>query len=379
MDIIKIIREEYQRLYENIGDNDWYNDEESLADKMLNQRFGISTQEKKPSLVDQQGKFIGYVGGDKSQPIYLNPKSLDGFDDQCRGAIFANGDLYLSKSSEVYHYRLFLALEQRGIIANGEARHYAAFPDKYVAVIRLGTSTDFLPSSNYGKDEAEYVQKVFDVANKSHPNYTFRFSGKFSNIIREEIQKFYNENINDNDWYDDEDSIADRMYAKIGIQKQEKQSQEPPTTEKGKYVGSLYKDTYPDIPMAIYLNPKNLNEFEPSVRAVLMQNGDIYVSVNKKVYHEEMLVFLQEKNIVPVNSQNLYYIKNSMPEEFIAVQRKGRSDVFEPSELLTNYLPEHFLDILSLGNEKHSYQFVVNDVEVMKGYYNRINSNTYYQ
>ncbi len=169
MDILKIIREEFQRVYEN---DDWYNDEESLADKMLNQRFGISTQEKQQTFDNQQGKFVGYVGGDKSQPIYLNPKSLEGFDDKCRGAIFANGDLYLSKSSEVYHYRLFLALEQRNIIANGEAVHYSNFPDKYIAVARKGNSNVFIPSENYKDDSYDYIVNVFNN-NKNH-NLVFK-------------------------------------------------------------------------------------------------------------------------------------------------------------------------------------------------------------
>ncbi len=191
-------------------------------------------------------------------------------------------------------------------------------------------------------------------------------------IICEEYQRLY-ENINSNDWYvDDDESIADKMYAKFGISANQQQSQEPPSTTKGKYIGSFYRESYPGIPMAVYLNPKNLSEFNPSVRAVLMQNGDLYVCANNKGYHEDILILLAKLNIVPINSQNVYYIKDHMPKEFIAIRRIGRSDTFEPSEILDFIQPEHFLNILSLGNEKQPYQFVINGVEVMKGYYDRI-------
>lgn len=199
-------------------------------------------------------------------------------------------------------------------------------------------------------------------------------------IICEEYQKF-NQSLGLNelqdDWYDDEESIADKMYAqRFGMQNTKPTT--APLLTQGEYLGTFVKDSYPDTPIPVYKNPESLSGFQASVRAIVKNNGDLYITSDNKAYHEELLVFLAEKNIVKVNSNNLYYIPDSAPLDFIAVQRQGLTNRFEPSSLYDNILPIEQLDALANANEKLPYQFTVGDIEVMKNHYQEIYPYYYY-
>ena len=152
---------------------DWFDDEEGLADKMYASRFGINTQQpqqSKPKL-ESQGELVGYLESNPDYPIYRNPETLDGFDDNCRGVIFANGNLYLCTNYEIYHRRLFDFLQVKDL-ENVDPKFYYLFPDRYVAVARINRTNTFVPSESYKDESYPYIVETF--SKYRNPNIKFQ-------------------------------------------------------------------------------------------------------------------------------------------------------------------------------------------------------------
>ena len=349
MDIIKIIREEYQRLYEN---NDWYNDEESLADKILNQKYGISTQGNKKEFDNREtsGKFIGNVNGDI--PIYLNPKSLEGFDEYCRGVIMANGDLYMSKSFNTNHKYIFRLLSSKGILPVDYLNKYWKTPEKFIAIERIKNTNNFVPSIAYEDDQLDVVNKFFQSVQSKHPfiklTTDFNQNNALVEIIKEELE----------DWFDNnEPSLADNIYNnKLGINADNDNTND--TYSQGEYIGST-TNSYNTTKVKIFLNPLSLNKFQTNCRGIVMDSGDLYLCDSPNLTHYNIIDFLSKKNIIANNMKNWYY--RIVPTNFVAISRYYTSDEFVESESYFQQ-PEIFKGILEIFNEinkNNKYRFTI--------------------
>ncbi|MCK9416727.1 hypothetical protein M0Q97_08740 [Candidatus Dojkabacteria bacterium] len=166
-------------------------------------------------------------------------------------------------------------------------------------------------------------------------------------IINEVVQKFINEFSDD---WENEPSIADKIYAKRGITTQ--QSQDRINAELIGYVDKQWNK--PINPIPVYKNPKNLIGFLPNTRAVLLNNGDLYVAQSYNALHDNILDLLANKNIIPIASK-FNYDKN-YPENFIAVVRASDTTTFGESSAY-DYFPEHYIEIFDAANQKQPYIF----------------------
>ena len=164
-------------------------------------------------------------------------------------------------------------------------------------------------------------------------------------IIKEELQKLFEMW---DDW-DNEPSIADKIYAKKGIIPQEKTRINADLIG---YVDKLWDK--PINPIPVYKNPKNLIGFQPNTRAIVLDTGDLYVAESYNALHDNILDLLASKNIIPLASK--YNYNSNYPEEFIAVVRVSDTTTFGESSAY-DVFPPHYYQIFDIANQKQPYIF----------------------
>jgi len=97
------------------------------------------------------------------------------------------------------------------------------------------------------------------------------------------------------------------------------------TPDNGIYIGRVLspfnkKDIKESV--RIFKNPKTLENFDRNVRAILVNNGDLYIQETMKfIKHEEIIDFLRQKHILNKDDK--------LPKEFIPLERDGRSNVLK--------------------------------------------------
>lgn len=169
-------------------------------------------------------------------------------------------------------------------------------------------------------------------------------------IIKEELINFIKENWDD---WENEPSIADKIYAKKGIINTTNSNAR--TEINAELVGYVDKQwNKPINPIPVYKNPKNLIGFLPNTRAILLNTGDLYVAQSYNALHDNMLDLLADKKIIPLASK--YYYDSNYPEEFIAVVRASDTTTFGESSAY-DYFPPHYEEIFNIANEKQPYIF----------------------
>jgi len=167
-------------------------------------------------------------------------------------------------------------------------------------------------------------------------------------IINEEIRLLFEIY---NTWDNDEPSIADKLYSKIGISPSEPKKINIDAELIG-FVDKLWDK--PIEPIPIYKNPKNLVGFNSNTRGILLNNGDLYLGQSPKALHENMLELLAKKNIIPFTSIKDY--NYNYPNEFIAVVRIENTNNFGESTAYY-FFPKHYLQIFNIANKKQPYIF----------------------
>lgn len=166
-------------------------------------------------------------------------------------------------------------------------------------------------------------------------------------MINEEIQNYINEFWDD---WENEPSIADNIYAKQGIETQ--QPQKKINAELIGYVDKQWKT--PINPIPVYKNPNTLIGFLADTRAILLNNGDLYVAQSYNALHDNILNLLASKNIIPLASKFNY--DSNYPEEFVAVVRASDTTTFGES-IAYDYFPPHYEEIFDIANNKQPYIF----------------------
>jgi len=168
MNLLQIIKEEIEN---------FWNDEPSIADKYYEKKIGLQPnpqQQEKKITAD----LIGYVDKQFVEPlnppvpVYKNPKSLDGFSNDTRGILLANGDLYLALNYNAFHDNILELLAENGLVSYQNKIDYGRrLPKDFIAVVRVGTTKTFNQSSIY--DEfPEYYLKLFENSSARLP-YNF--------------------------------------------------------------------------------------------------------------------------------------------------------------------------------------------------------------
>jgi len=167
-------------------------------------------------------------------------------------------------------------------------------------------------------------------------------------IIKEELINLIKENWDD---WENEPSIADKIYAKRGITNTTNTN----TEINAELVGYVNKQwDKPIDPIPVYKNPKNLIGFLANTRAILLNTGDLYVAQSYNALHDNILDLLANKNILPLASK--YNYSTNYPEEFIAVVRVSDTTTFGESSAY-DYFPPYYEEIFNIANEKQPYIF----------------------
>ena len=169
LNLIQIIKEEL---------DNWFDDEPSLADKYYQKNLGITKQPSQQQLQKLSGEYIGdlnkawSINLDKPVAVYKNPENLNGFDNNTRGILLDNGDIYLAQNRTGLHFNIIELLGKKNIIPmNSVVHNYGRkMPENYITIVRNGNN-GFIQSTAY--DEfPPYYEAMFDYANEVQP-FTF--------------------------------------------------------------------------------------------------------------------------------------------------------------------------------------------------------------
>jgi hypothetical protein len=119
------------------------------------------------------------------------------------------------------------------------------------------------------------------------------------------------------------------------------------------YVDKQWKEKLKE-PIPVYKNPRSLTGINVAARGVLLNNSDLYLAPLPNAMHDNILDMLSEKGIVPYAKTYEYF--TYFPDEFIAVQRVGNTNIFTQSSAYEKF-PEYYEEIFRIANNKHPFQF----------------------
>lgn len=173
---------------------EYFDDEESLLDKIFNKRFNKAPETTKPKTDPSMGELIGYIYKNKytqlKQPIgvYKNPKSLNYFGNDTRAILTNKMDLYVATSYEALHSLILELLVEKNILSYGSTLNYMEeLPEEFMAIRRAGGTNTF-GQGRYVSDMEEYNVKfpryyfmMFEQANNKFP-YNFKIYDNLSEI-----------------------------------------------------------------------------------------------------------------------------------------------------------------------------------------------------
>ena len=178
MNIYEIIEEEIQKL---IKEQQWDDGEESLADKMYANRFGLNqvkqTQPQEDTECLNGGEYFGDVPVDgKLQKMVKNPKHLRGYFPGIRGVLVNTGDFYLvTSTNNIGHIEIINYLAKKGIVPDYAYNYNTKYPQEFVAVVRNGSENSFSQSTAY-EEFPDYYKQMFELGN-------YEFSYQFNEYI----------------------------------------------------------------------------------------------------------------------------------------------------------------------------------------------------
>jgi hypothetical protein len=106
----------------------------------------------------------------------------------------------------------------------------------------------------------------------------------------------------------------------------------------------------------VYLNPKNLTGFEPSVRGVLTDGVDLYIAQNAEILHEDLFPYLKRIGAIQTDPGGGY--GTLLSKEFIAVVRAFNADAFMLSPSYHKNFPDYYKQLFDKAGMKFGFKFV---------------------
>ena len=202
MKLINIISEELLKFLKENYDSE----QGSILDTYFDKKhFGGGETKKGLS-----GEFIGTInyqpksistniGQQRPYNVYKNPKTLDGFDPNCRGVLLEDGDVYVVDNSNISHGEILFFLENNKIIPKGHKfNYYRELPEEFICVHRWGNTNNFALSTAYEEYEVEipphYIYVMESASKKGNIKYvnTPHMDESLNEIIDEELQDITN-------------------------------------------------------------------------------------------------------------------------------------------------------------------------------------------
>lgn len=163
---------------------------EGVADRYLEKRFGMrdSTRIIDDQIKDNKGEDVGLVSSDwttEKTHLYKNPISLENFDNNVRGILCKNGDLYLlEKMSYIKHEDIILFLQLKGYIkaVKYNGNNSKELLNKIIKWQDISTERlNFIEVERFDRTDKfglglcthQNVPEILAAGNKKHLNFNF--------------------------------------------------------------------------------------------------------------------------------------------------------------------------------------------------------------
>jgi len=322
---------------------------EGVADKYAEKEFGIPDEFTKHSIIqktqENQNKPVAKFKTRRGFviPIYKNPKSLEGFENNVRAISDLEGNIYVTPyDKDFVHDEIGIALGLQWT----EVYYYVGnnVEDfKYLILLRIGDTNKFgLSTSNsdviYKGSDVEKKRLEYLLKQVKNKNPQFEYTGKLhwkpftSGVKNEGVADKYAEREfgipntvdNFNKVYDDK--TKEQPVASIS----EKRS----IIEKNKKM----------LSSSIFKNPKSLNNFDNNVRGICTIDGDLFVlDKNISVFHRDIAHVLYAKGLI--HNYNIYY--------------DAVGDNFSDYNEMMNYI--NTFNYVTLIRKENENQFVLSD------------------
>ena len=322
--------------------------------------------------------------------IYKNPKSLRNFEDFVRAVGDEQGNIYVAQlNGSFYHQDI-----------ENEAGVYG---QHIINFYRVENSNLFGVSGTYlrqvtGREDANseigikyiqehpYEQQAFKALNRNNPDLRFSYypahvlmgnrtpeaeiqqsvlkegaaigddSGymqfgikEVEDVVREELDFLIKNNEGVGDKY------AEKAFGIPDTQQQDYQRQTAGAARDsgmGKLAGySVNNYSRVKKPAPVYLNPKSLKNFDPEVRAVSTEDGNLYVAqFDGDFVHDDMQQAMNTNHAVydtrynitwmRVGNENAFGFSDSMVQQIDGISDSEKEDVYNRIHLLENRFPE---------------------------------------
>lgn len=293
---------------------------EGVADKYAEKEFGIPDEFEKfnsdEKIKDIKEKPIGIIRDARgfNVPVYKNPKNLSRFDSDVRALSDIDGNIYVPLYDKDFIHDV---IATKIGVPSGDIYYWdwmSADDLRYLTLVRVGDSNQFGLSVSMddviykGKDDVKKRLKyLIDKVKQKNPHIDITSSLVYK--LREDV--------------------ADRFYDKIvGSHESHTDGMYHSTIEKPIAIVFNNKGK---IESSVYLNPKNLNDFDEFVRAVGDYNGNLYVASNNGEFdHGDIVTELYKQHII---TDKDIYNKNVYLKKYIIFYRIENTNKFQ----LTGY------------------------------------------
>jgi len=269
----------YPRLFEDGLD--------AARERMFNMHS--APQKGHRSTKDKQ-EIVGKVSGAYGPTnIIKNPKTLKGIDDDSRGVIDKEGNLYVLESNVSTHTEMINVLEKNGLIKNVD-KWWKKIPTNFVTIQRIwgedkfaiGESNEVLLKNYNGPAERKRwnmpsireARKTFMpfilAAREKHPNF------KFYEYVLDEI----NEKIRKGKVFEGSEALSKYYERKFGI----------PRRQEFQYVDEDEEEIVAKVEgTPIIKNPKSFEGFDNGVRIIVDKSGNVYAAKYDGMFNHGMM------------------------------------------------------------------------------------------
>jgi len=365
MDVNKIISEEAKKLFSQ----KFYEEqvEEGTGDVYAEKHFGIpdvNPQWEKRADQSQydssMGEMVGYTYhtfNDVHVPIFRNPKSLLKFEPEVRAVSDVDGNIYVAQKNDDFVHGAFTKVMRNDPYNTSVNITWHRVENSNI----FGISDTFTARAHNYKEE---VGKRLDLLREKHP--TLRFVPDFYLHIdssdegmekRMQPMEYFEEGVGDR-YAEKAFGIPDanRQYAAKGV----------PDADMGEKISPIWGSNYGSekkFQGYIYKNPKTLRGFDEDVRAIGMDDGDLYVAQQDGDFIHVDMELAIEKIEGPLG-------------EYYEFHRVGTKNEFGASDTLVHKIQDYNVDaeyIVDELNARHpQFEFSKTYYEYLRNSVNEI-------
>jgi hypothetical protein len=166
--------------------------------------------------------------------------------------------------------------------------------------------------------EAYEIGRLLDYSDESIKKYIKRIYYRTPNgeVMRRNHQQL---NQYDNEHPELREDVADKYGEKLGLKSEFGDFEKKFSAQQSKESDddSVITGETSDAIIVLYKNPKSFKDIDVSARGVIDKDGNLYISHDDTLIHDDILMFLHQKNILIYNP-NWF---NELPTDYVTIQR----------------------------------------------------------